>query len=1046
MLPGTPNDEDAWVTLSIFYVRRPRLDADPPDVVSCAEVLYGEGALAPGPGEPTVRTENLGNGLRVLRVSNTLAVVAETLLRPHYDHRIDNDRKRVERFFFGFTRRPIVLGVAERVGIISSPMNGGFRIHQFVRVDKSSLLQRIASEEEDSERARTRREELFDALATLAGRDFRGDHTRWLGDVVIAERRARRVAWWTCVASADGTSCRAIDVHVDPKARGRIHIHVRAAGVDEMCIYDRLLEWDAGVRDVRRIEFVEELGSVFLRGWLESALILEELSAVLRGFDGRVELIGGAYTIQDRLTQKLSAVARGKSAEQGVVKATQSGQMTALTTRISSSMRSEPWEGANATGDAIFDLLGPRAPDYAHFPVGAEGRATAVLHFAKLLKQSDQAYLIDPWFDVVGAEALVTRLSGDVKLTVLTNLPFGEGEHVEQSRRLADFLRAAAVMGLPENLKVICLTATPVERQLFHDRVVLLRKGGRWTGYVLTNSFSGLATQFPLFAVETPAGTTALLLREFERLTDPDFATAKQVWPTVGAPMTPRPRDGGEFLYWRLVLLGLVPRNGAGERSWLQRAERKGFVISTGDGLKWMMKPDARETALTWLLNGPRASRLRRPRALRRRTVHVDRVRLPFGSGIAVMLIGDLAARGMDVSADDVARRLGAARISELERALEGTFADDPNPRNLRAGMSRFRIQLRQNLTGELARAEAMEFGLHLWDGRYMQTGEPTRWGRCFAYAVLGCLAPERAVGLCERLLDADLVLVLVGFLQRGFAVWSPQLAIALARSRSPLLRVLGIESLAHGSFGPFRSSLANLDEVRAAIARIGEAGVGENDILCHLTMWALRGAAENRGAAVAFRELVPKVSHRSVEDAVHSMLAGAMAAEPFLEVVIEQLIEDGSERATSALDAAVRRFAQRFATPLSAVLYFNVSIHMRLTIIMARALAFLASKRASQVASEIKKLMPVDEIEAAIAPLTPFRRREGAALADVALGWVTLWELLASCGPPTEHGGVPVPAEVVARVQTYLASRDLGQSGELRRVLMEMLGPAAGG
>src|SRR5262249_11011604 len=160
-----------------------------------------------------------------------------------------------------------------------------------------------------------------------------------------------------------------------------------------------------------------------------------------------------------------------------------------------------------------------------------------ILCFAKLLSGSEQTYLVDPWFDVVGAEALLTRVSGDVKLTVLTNLALAQGEHVEQCNRLIEFLQACTMMNLPENLKIICLTATPVERQLFHDRFLLVQRNGQWTAYVLTNSFSSLATQFPLFVVETPAGTTALLLRELENLMDQNSATAKQLWPTVAAPM-----------------------------------------------------------------------------------------------------------------------------------------------------------------------------------------------------------------------------------------------------------------------------------------------------------------------------------------------------------------------------------------------------------------------------------------------------------------------------------------------------------------------------
>jgi hypothetical protein len=109
----------------------------------------------------------------------------------------------------------------------------------------------------------------------------------------------------------------------------------------------------------------------------------------------------------------------------------------------------------------------------------------------------------------------------------------------------------------------------------------------------------------------------------------------------------------------------------------------------------------------------------------------------------------------------------------------------------------------------------------------------------------------------------------------------------------------------------------------------------------------------------------------------------------------------------------------------------------------MARAIAALALRRNRSITSEIRKNVRLEEIEAAVVPLTPFRRRERSDIADVALGWITLWELLASCSSTGQQGSVTAPAVVVARARAYLASRELGQSGDLRKVMTDVLGPA---
>lgn len=104
----------------------------------------------------------------------------------------------------GFVRRPPVLGFPHQSsGTLLTPVRGVLRVHHFIRIDKLSLLQRIAGPSVSRADARAAVFGLFDRLAEVGGCDFRGDDARWLGDIVIGSRRKRK-AWWNSLPSDDG--------------------------------------------------------------------------------------------------------------------------------------------------------------------------------------------------------------------------------------------------------------------------------------------------------------------------------------------------------------------------------------------------------------------------------------------------------------------------------------------------------------------------------------------------------------------------------------------------------------------------------------------------------------------------------------------------------------------------------------------------------------------------------------------------------------------------------------------------------------------------
>lgn len=1032
--------DNEWVDVALFYVTVPKLETDPDTVRARCEVIYGEGAVAAQTETPRLRTEKLGDGLRVLHMSNRMKDLADILKAEAFDHRD-------ERFTFGLLRRPPVAGLAmpRPSGVLDAPVDDAYRFVQFIRIDKLGLLQRVSSKPQADESARAFIDDLLNALATHVGCELRGDNLQWLGDIVVAERVKSPVRW-TSIASSDGTAPRALDVHVAPDTQATVHAQLRITGTDGMCICDRLLQWPFGETGTQSVVLSQEISGVFLRVWLNSELILEEQRAILRGFMGTVEMAGTSWTIQDRLTRKLALAVQGGAADGALLTSTQKGRSTALSTKVGSQLPPEPWTGLNRTPQVVAEYVRPRAPDYAYFPKGAAGRAEAILHFAGLVSKAEQAYLVDPWFDETGAEALLPRVSGDVRFTVVTNLP--SAQHAAHRTALGAFLQSAAVMGLPENLQILCVSGSRPEVQVFHDRFLLLKKpADGWRGFVLTNSFSGLATDYSLFVVEAEAGTTALLLAELEGLLDAVKGRGERVWPPTAAQAgSPNHgRDRGEFPNWRTLLRILVRRWRGTDRAWLLAAQKRGFLILREDGMKWLMGPEARLATLRLLLGRRAAERHPQDPWLRRglgRQARKKQARLPLGN--ATLMLGELAARGFDADARDVASYLELKDARGIERALRTSFDEDPDPIMLHPGASQERMRIRQALSKQVSLPEAVWTGLSLWNSRVLPRGRKGYWDRCFAYAVLAYLDPARAVRLCEELLDADFALALSGTLHGRIKVWSEELAMALIHAASPVLRAIGAQAFSHSSFDGQGEDTApsNSDGVRT-LGAVRNAGWSQEEVVYLLAVWGIDGGDRKRTDLIdELAQALTVVNDDALARFSDFVFQDEVRALSFLERLVDALIGLPDTGSTKALESLVARFAQRFHSPRKDF-HFTEVVDIPPTVVIARATAALAARHGTSTTLEIDRVVRTAKLQREFERLTPFRWRTSSATADAALGWTVLWDVAASSSK-TAEGGVAVPEAVVQRAVSYLQCPALRQSKEIRECLRRALGPAA--
>lgn len=859
---------------------------------------------------------------------------------------------------------------------------------------------------------------------------------QWVGDVLIEERQPGRVAWWSSVTSANGQSIRSLDVTVFDNFRETACVQVRVEGLDRMCIRDQLCVWRKGDPLTKRLDLEEELGCVFLRAWVDGDLALEEASCPVRGFSAEVRTISTLFTIRDRLTEKLSLALKGRPGGANTLSRAEAGAASGLSTTIARRMESEPlWAGLNRTAELVQDVLAAPTPKYTYFPAGAVGRADAILHFAKLISAAECGYLIDPWFDRAGAESLLLRMQGRVKLTVLTNLP--SPDHAEAQKDLSEFLSDSASLGLSPDLRVVLVAAARRDEQVFHDRFLVLQKGGTWTGYVLTNSFSGLASKYPAFVVEAAPGTTALLLAEAERLLELSNAEYKQLWPqqrAAAGPTTSGDRSG-RFAGWRSLLRGLMPGPHRSDEAYVREGEARGFVQLREGKLHWRMSPHARDKTVGWLLRDARlrTKPLRRSRSERRRGPLPRQISI----GRGVLTLGELRARGFDVKASEIAARVGVRFAVLIEQALRATFRENSDPTVARGDTSVERLTVRQTIAHRMPFWRGFSAGMSLWGARLHDPVRNTRWGRCFAYAVLMYIDPRRAVQLCEELFDADLPFAMVGLLHGYADAWSDTAARALADANSPALRGLGVQCLAHQEFaGRSQGRATLLVDVRRATQALTEHQIPLREKVLAVAAWGVdaRGALlpEVVAALVAMLENV----HEQILSELSDMLfEEELPNSRFLLALAEGLSHRDGAFVASLAATLVRRFAKRFREREWVGDAFSAA-YENLTVAMASFLSQLSTQNKTSPHLEIERVVDAADIAGELVPLSPVRKRPATGDASAALGWLRLWEALAITGQVDESART----EAVARATEYLATPQYWQAKPVRKAIVDVL------
>jgi len=160
------------------------------------------------------------------------------------------------------------------------------------------------------------------------------------------------------------------------------------------------------------------------------------------------------------------------------------------------------------------------------FPKGPMGAVDAVLHIKALLegRNVNEAWIVDPFFDVNALEAIATRIGRrDIKLTIVTSLNTiapDSGEEVNtQDTAPVEILRRV----LPKvrnavhcRLKVLnLLRSKNAKRQAFHDRYLCTKNNDdQHAVYLLSNSLNSFMGDYP-FCISRMSGEAETAVYEY---------------------------------------------------------------------------------------------------------------------------------------------------------------------------------------------------------------------------------------------------------------------------------------------------------------------------------------------------------------------------------------------------------------------------------------------------------------------------------------------------------------------------------------------------
>jgi hypothetical protein len=972
------------VDLSLFYFVR---GAD-------GYVLWGEGLVSSQrPSGSSVSSENLGDGLRVLRVANELSVVTKVLQDEVFSYR----HKGTTAIHLGLKMRPPVMALPpwRTLGTTTVAL-----LHQFVRTNKWDALGAIPGGQ------RPPKEELDRVLGRaqqIIALDLRGAEAPRLGDVVLIEDASQvpPPVSFTSVRGA-GAYPEAVRVNIEPHARSsELTVNLRVIGSDDAVLDDVLVHWKPGEDPSFALPTNQRFGAVEVRVWRGGRLIWVAETAFILEIGLNMQLVSGTVVLNDRLTNLLERAIQAGNAPASALPPTRTVTQQAKGSQsVVGANRREPWrQSFFAAPGEVFGLAPPPPPAAEYFPQGGGGRAAAILAFAKLLR-GGRTFLVDPFFDAYGAADLLPRISGDVDLTIITSLPDDEQRSCE---RLVTYLNEARGY-LPFGIKVHRVTHSDSSDQAFHDRyLIVMGEAGLPRGFLLSNSFSGLARKYPMVVAEMNVGTTGAVLEDIERLLTSKGVTA--IWPPPG----PGPSRHDAFgAGWRWYLGRLVSRAGRELKDWLAVARAEGWLLVDSDRNPAWSTKRGQEVLDRTLPTSKRGSRLR-PRAQHRGCRFMGQS-APLGFRVAA--IGERAARGLNVQVSDIAPRLSAGGARSLQAWLRASFRSPETWE--RHGHWRTRVSVQQALVDPVPTRDRVRFGLSLWSGTETAMALTHEFGRMFVYRVLLVLEPKLAVAVGVELGDPTFIAAALDWWH--LEAWHSAVTQAALSSSSAMVKALGVQSLAAPTTRGDHSPLPEPPLASAVPQLLHDLEAVDPTVVAFACLeWAPRvpDVTARRELVVAILDRLPRLNGENLRVVAAALLVNA----DLLATVIDALEFSVAGRET-ALEALTASLANGLSVQLDDRRWGEFA-----DCAIALAAIFLAKHSTYEGArAAIERGIDIGSVRAQVDMVSPFRRHPDwqRAAAVLAFNQLLLLRIRARTGDDVDVEAGP-PWSLVAEASPML-------------------------
>lgn len=401
------------------------------------------------------------------------------------------------------------------------------------------------------------------------------------------------------------------------------------------------------------------------------------------------------------------------------------------------------------------------------------------------ISEASRVILLDPFFDDIGAEALLGRIGNQsVDFTIITSLPAGISPL--SFDRLNQFLRANAHTIRP-NTRIYRLVKGSLP--YFHDRhLVLFGETPQPRVFNFTNSVSGLPLNYPLSMHELPEEEAGAVYSE---ICEPLINAAngiRPIWPLRS--MEERRREElarlFEFQGWQAFLEDFLPRGHRSEDEWLDVAISQGLLADEQGGVRlWKMRE--------FFFVERNAARLRE---LYLKPILEAPGNPESWNSWRMVVAGEIDAHGVDWVGDAIEsliQQLGedarAAATKGLSTALN---YDDPIPPSNGVWLG-----YQACINARIPNDKLITSGLVAWhcDPMLSPIKQP-RFGRRFVYRLLFQLDAAVAVQLGTRLADPAILTAIDWLNDRGIAK-KRDLVCALLESQSPWLRAVAAQAVA---------------------------------------------------------------------------------------------------------------------------------------------------------------------------------------------------------------------------------------------------------